>query len=56
MIQARKGIGRERWLPARDFNDIVSNEKNYGGNWGGQRIFKAFKDFINENQLMDIGF
>ncbi|XP_071905749.1 uncharacterized protein [Coffea arabica] len=56
VIQARKGLWGERWLLDGDFNDILSNEEKWGGNWREDRSFKDFKDFLNENQLMDIGF
>ena len=56
MIQARKRLWGDRWLLAGDFNDIVANNDKWGGNRREEGSFKDFKDFINENQLMDVGF
>ncbi|XP_071901112.1 uncharacterized protein [Coffea arabica] len=56
VLQARKVLWGERWIMAGDFNDIVSNEEKWGGTWRDEGSFKAFKNFINDNQLMDIGF
>ncbi|XP_071924897.1 uncharacterized protein [Coffea arabica] len=39
---------------AGDFNDIVSNEEKWGGTWRDEGSFMAFKNFINDNQLMDV--
>ncbi|XP_071909569.1 uncharacterized protein [Coffea arabica] len=41
---------------AGDFNDIVSNDEKWSGNWRDERSFKDFKEFINGNQMIDIGF
>ncbi|XP_027086667.1 uncharacterized protein [Coffea arabica] len=56
VLQARKRLRGDKWLIAGDFNDIVSNDEKWGGNWREEGSFKAFRDFINDNQLMDVGF
>ena len=56
VLQARKRLWGDKWLIAGDFNDIVSNDEKWGGNWREEGSFKAFRDFINDNQLMDVGF
>ena len=56
VIERRKRLWGERWLIAGDFNDIVSNEEKWGGNSRLESSFQDFKQFINGNHLLDIGF
>ncbi|XP_027156321.1 uncharacterized protein LOC113757111 [Coffea eugenioides] len=56
VIQSRKHLWGDKWLIAGDFNDIVSNAEKWGGNRREEGSFKPFKDFINDNQLLEIGF
>ncbi|XP_071932920.1 uncharacterized protein [Coffea arabica] len=39
-----------------DMNDIVSNEKKWGGRKRADISFENFRDFINTNELVDIGY
>ncbi|XP_071900933.1 uncharacterized protein [Coffea arabica] len=56
VIERRKSLWGERWILAGDFNDIISNEEKWGGIYRQETSFQDFKQFINGNQLMDIGF
>ncbi|XP_071902137.1 uncharacterized protein [Coffea arabica] len=56
VIERRKSLWGEKWMIAGNFNDIVSNEEKWGGNSRQESNFQDFKQFINGNQLMDIGF
>lgn len=46
IIRDRKKLWGENWIIAGDFNDIVSNEEKWGGNWREKRSFWDFKNFI----------
>ena len=39
-----------------DFNDITSNEEKWGGRKREEGTFKYFRNFIEQNGLIDIGF
>lgn len=39
-----------------DFNDIISNDEKWGGRVRPNWTFSDFKGFINNNELLDIGF
>ena len=39
-----------------NFNDIVRNEEKWGDRLKEEWSFKNFKDFIAENELVNIGF
>ena len=56
MIQDRKRLWGGKWIIAGDFNDILSNEEKWGGRWREEKSFSDFKNFINDNQMVDIGF
>ncbi|XP_027096192.1 uncharacterized protein [Coffea arabica] len=56
VIERLKRLWGERWLIAGDFNDIVSNEEKWGGSSRLESSFQDFKQFINGNHLLDIGF
>ena len=51
MIKERKRLWGTRWIIAGDFNDIVYNEKKWGGRMRAERTFKEFKAFITKNEL-----
>ncbi|XP_071916268.1 uncharacterized protein [Coffea arabica] len=37
-------------------NDILSNDEKWGGSRRPERSFQTFRDFVNNNKLIDIGF
>ncbi|XP_071918894.1 uncharacterized protein [Coffea arabica] len=39
-----------------DFNDVCSNEEKWGGRMREEWSFHDFKNFIQETQMIDIGF
>ena len=39
-----------------DFNDIPSNDEKWGGRIRDDRSLPDFRNLINDNQLLDIGF
>ncbi|XP_071901101.1 uncharacterized protein [Coffea arabica] len=39
-----------------DFNDILSNEEKWGRSLREERSFRDFKDLIDQNGLIDIGY
>ena len=43
-------------MVAGDFNDIVSNEEKWGGRSREEWTFRDFKQFIADNELIDVGF
>ena len=56
MIGERKGLWENKRLIAKDFNDIVSNEEKWGGKAREEWFFNQFRNFISDNQLVDVGF
>ena len=56
VISRRKRLWGDRFLIAGDFNDILSNEEKWGGVVREERSFRNFKDFIDQNNLVDIGY
>ena len=55
VIERRKELQDTRQIIAWDFNDITSNREK----WDGRReegSFREFNDFINKNELIDLGF
>ena len=56
VIEQRKRMWRSRWIIAGDLNDIISNKEKWGGTTRAEWSFKDFRNFITDNQLIDIGF
>lgn len=56
MIGQRKTLWGDKWILAGDFNDIISNKEKWGGSTRSDRTFKDFKEFISDNELIDLGF
>ena len=46
----------QNWVLAGDMNDILSNEEKWSGRRRPERSFRTFRNFVNNNQLIDIGF
>ncbi|XP_027166673.1 uncharacterized protein LOC113766707 [Coffea eugenioides] len=44
------------WMMAGDLNDIPSNEEKWGGRSRPDSSFKDFREFIESNALIDLGF
>ena len=55
-ITQRKQIWGMTWILVEDMNDIASNKKKWGGNSRPESSFRVFRNFINKNQLIDMGF
>ncbi|XP_050125691.1 uncharacterized protein LOC126602918 [Malus sylvestris] len=47
---------KERCLILGDFNDILCNEENEGGNYRGAASMRDFRGFVAGNDLMDLGY
>ena len=56
VLNERKRLWGQRWIVAGDFNDIVSNEEQWGGRRREEWTFRDFKQFIADNELIDVGF
>ncbi|XP_071924702.1 uncharacterized protein [Coffea arabica] len=56
VLNERKRLWGRRWIVAGDFNDIVSNEEKWGERRREEWTFRDFKQFIADNELIDIGF
>ncbi|XP_071928124.1 uncharacterized protein [Coffea arabica] len=56
VLTKRKQLWGDKWLLARDFNDILFNEEKWGGRAREDRSFKDFNSFIQNNSLVDLGF
>lgn len=56
VVKDRSRLWGEKWIIMGDFNDIVSNEEKWGGRTREDWSFKDFKQFIEDNQLIDLGF
>ncbi|XP_027182377.1 uncharacterized protein LOC113780798 [Coffea eugenioides] len=56
VIEGRKSLWGQNWVLAGDMNDILSNDEKWGGCRRPERSFHTFRDFVNKNQLIDIGF
>ena len=55
IMTQRKLSWGNNWIILGDMNDIISNKEKGGGNYRPESSFKVFRDFINENQLIDLG-
>ena len=44
------------WALMGDFNEVISEEEKSGGNPICQRRVRAILDYMNECQMMDLGF
>lgn len=49
-------ISRKYWAIMGDMNDIVSNSEKWGGNQRSEGRLQDFRSFINDNELVDIGY
>ncbi|XP_071925086.1 uncharacterized protein [Coffea arabica] len=56
IITHRKQIWGDNWIIMGDMNDITSNTEKWGGNSRPDSSFRVFRNFINKNQLIDLGF
>ena len=56
MITRRSQLWGEAWAIMGDMNDIVSNGEKWGGREQADISLKVFRDLINTNELMDIGY
>lgn len=50
------GKDSERCLMMGDFNDILSNDENEGSNYITVASMRDFREFVAQNQLMDLGY
>ncbi|XP_027067676.1 uncharacterized protein [Coffea arabica] len=56
VIGRRKAGWGKKWIIIGEFNDIVSNEEKWGGRNRDDRSFQDFRNLVDDNQLLDIGF
>ncbi|XP_071917167.1 uncharacterized protein [Coffea arabica] len=56
VIYRRSAMWGEHWAIMGDLNDITSNGEKWGGNLRAEVRFQDFNSFINNNELVDIGF
>ena len=56
VVQRRKVLWGPRRMIAGDFNDITSNEEKWGGRKRKEGTFHDFRNFIEQNGLIDLGF
>ncbi|XP_071933018.1 uncharacterized protein [Coffea arabica] len=58
VVERRKELWGPGWMITGDFNDIISNQEKLGGGGGRKRegTFKDFRNFIEQNGLIDLGF
>ncbi|XP_027158428.1 uncharacterized protein LOC113760053 [Coffea eugenioides] len=55
-LDRRKVGWGDKWIIIGDFNDITSNDEKWCGRRRDNRSFHDFRKFINENQLLDVGY
>ncbi|XP_071905731.1 uncharacterized protein [Coffea arabica] len=56
VINRRRQIWGEAWVVMGDMNDIVSQGEKWGGRDRADNSFNTFRAFINNNELVDIGY
>ncbi|XP_071906102.1 uncharacterized protein [Coffea arabica] len=56
VINRRKSGWGDKWIIMGDFNDITSNEEKWEGRVRDAKNFQDFREFINDNKLIDIGY
>nr|XP_027100870.1 uncharacterized protein LOC113719906 [Coffea arabica] len=56
VLTDRSRLWGSRFLITGDFNDILSNDEKWEGAYREERSFRDFRDFIDCNRLVDIGF
>ncbi|CAN6562972.1 unnamed protein product [Malus baccata var. baccata] len=55
-LSMRLGNCREKSLLIGDFNDILCNDEKEGGNYRPTSSMRDFREFVAQNELMDLGF
>ena len=55
-IEHRANIWGRNWILAGDMNDLLSSGEKWGGKQRSDRSFRIFRNFVNNNQLIDIEF
>ena len=55
-MKKSKKIAYTRWMIAVDFNDITSNEEEWGGRRTEEGSFSEFNGFIEKNTFIDLDF
>ncbi|KAM2763440.1 hypothetical protein PS2_015047 [Malus domestica] len=55
-VSKRIGQDRDRCLLLGDFNDILCNEENEGGNYRPAASLRDFRDFVARDELMDLSY
>ncbi|XP_071918969.1 uncharacterized protein [Coffea arabica] len=55
-IEHRTNIWGRNWILASDMNDLLSSGEKWEGKQRSDRSFRIFRNFVNNNQLIDIEF
>ncbi|XP_071918974.1 uncharacterized protein [Coffea arabica] len=55
-IEHRTNIWGRNWILAGNMNDLLSSGEKWGRKQRSDRSFRIFRNFVNNNQLIDIGF
>ncbi|KAM2339768.1 hypothetical protein ACFX1X_019299 [Malus domestica] len=55
-LSRRLGNNRGKTLLIGDFNDILCNDEKEGGNYRPTSSMRDFREFVAQNELMDLGF
>ncbi|KAM1131908.1 hypothetical protein FF1_046364 [Malus domestica] len=55
-LSRRLGNNRGKTLLIGDFNDILCNDEKEGGNYRPTASMRDFREFVAQNELMDLGF
>ena len=56
VVKDRSRLWGDKWIITGDFNDITSNDEKWGGRVREEWTFRDFRNFIESNNLVDIGF